>query len=348
MAYARLAARHFRAEHHEHYVTPEEVVDAIPRVAAYYDQPFGNSSAVPAFICARLAREAGVATLLAGDGGDELFGGNTRYARQKLFAAYDGVPRPLRTLLVEPLLLGVPGVARLPLARKAASYVAQARTPMPERLEAWNLLARLGPAEVLDAELLARVTPHAAVRDMRGTWAACEARHLVNRMLAYDWKYTLADNDLPKVRETARAAGVAARFPLLDDALVDFSLRLDPAWKLKGLRLRWFFKEALRGFLPDQILAKKKHGFGLPFGVWLASTPRLREFAESSLATLRGRGIVRDAFLDRLIGEVLGRHPAYYGEMVWVLMMLEQWLDLRGAAREPPAAAADRYAHGTA
>jgi asparagine synthase (glutamine-hydrolysing) len=348
MAYARIAARHFRTEHHEHYVTPDELVDAIPLVAAYYDQPFGNSSAVPAFICARLGKAAGAGLLLAGDGGDELFGGNSRYAKQRVFGAYAHLPGPLRAALLEPLLLRVPGVARLPLARKAASYVQQARVPMPDRMNTYNLLMRLGPENVLEPEFLARVTPQTVARQMRGTWESCEASSLVNRMLCYDWKYTLADNDLPKVRVTAAAAGVAVRFPLLDDALVDFSLRLDPELKLKGLRLRWFFKEALRGFLPDEILAKKKHGFGLPFGVWLTRHERLRGFVEASLATLRGRGIVRDDFIDRLVDDVLGRHPGYYGEMVWVLMMLGQWLDARHAAREPPSAPADRYAHGTA
>ncbi len=348
MAYARIAARHFRTEHHEHYVTPDELVDAIPQVAAHYDQPFGNSSAVPAFICARLAQDAGVGRLLAGDGGDELFGGNTRYAKQRVFAAYGHLPGAVRGALVEPLLLGVPGVAHLPLVRKAASYVRQARIPMPERMNTYNLLMRLGPGEVLEPAFLARVTPQTVERQMRGTWESCDAASLVNRMLCYDWKYTLADNDLPKVRETAAAAGVGVRFPLLDDALVDLSLRVPPEWKVRGLRLRWFFKEALRGFLPDEILAKKKHGFGLPFGVWLTRHERLRGFVEASLATLRGRGIVRDDFIDRLVADVVGRHPGYYGEMVWVLMMLGQWLDARRASSEPPPTPTDRYVHGTA
>src|SRR4029453_16815832 len=81
MAYARIAARHFGCEQHEYYVTPGDVVDAVPRIAASYDQPFGNASAIPTYYCAKLARESGISRLLAGDGGDELFGGNERYAK---------------------------------------------------------------------------------------------------------------------------------------------------------------------------------------------------------------------------------------------------------------------------
>jgi asparagine synthase (glutamine-hydrolysing) len=102
MAFARMAARHFGCEHHEYYVTPDDLVRDIPRVAAFHDQPFGNSSALPAYHCALRAREQGITRLLAGDGGDELFGGNTRYATQELFRPYHALPQWLRQGMLEP------------------------------------------------------------------------------------------------------------------------------------------------------------------------------------------------------------------------------------------------------
>jgi len=110
---------------------------------------------------------------------------------------------------------------------------------------------------------------------------------------------------------------------------VDFSLRLPTDYKLKGMKLRWFFKEALRGFLPDEVIAKKKQGFGLPFGVWLTRHDGLRQLAEDSLGSLGTRGIVRPDFVRRLLPELVPQHPGYYGEMVWILTMLEQWLRMR-------------------
>ena len=150
--------------------------------------------------------------------------------------------------------------------------------------------------------------------------------HLVNRMLAYDWKYTLADNDLPKVSGTTALAGMATAFPLLADEIIDFSMKLPDDYKLRGQQLRWFFKEALRGFLPDEILTKKKQGFGLPFGVWATRHAPLKALAVGSLNSLAQRGIVQPAFIKTLIEQRLPEHPGYYGEMVWILMMLEQWL----------------------
>ena len=124
---------------------------------------------------------------------------------------------------------------------------------------------------------------------------------------------------------------------MLDDHLLAFSLKLPTDYKLKGRKLRWFFKEALRGFLPDEILTKKKQGFGLPFGVWANTHPTLKTLATDSLLSLTARGIVRADFVRTLLTQRLPEHPGYFGEMVWILMMLEQWL----AAKAPSFKMAD-------
>lgn len=326
IGYARIAARHFGTRHHEYYVTPADLVRSIPQVAAAYDQPFGNSSALPAYYCATLAREDGVDKILGGDGGDELFGGNTRYARQKVFDAYRHVPAWLRSGVVEPLLLGPAATRRIPLARKARSYVEQAQLPMPSRLHTYNLLERIGLERILTRSFLAAVDERAMAASEAAEYARCSAGSLVDRMLCLDWKYTLADNDLPKVVGTCGLAGMDVGFPLLNEDLVEFANALPAREKVKGLTLRHFFKAALRDFLPAEIIAKKKHGFGLPFGPWLVKDAALRGLATRTLESLRTRGIVRAEFIDELLAQRVHEHAAYYGELVWVMMMLEQWL----------------------
>jgi asparagine synthase (glutamine-hydrolysing) len=323
MEYARAAAAHFGTVHREYYVTPQDVVAALPRVAATYDQPFGNASAVPTLYCAQLGQADGVARMLGGDGGDELFGGNARYAKQYLFSIYDRLPRALRSGLIEPVVSALPDA--MPHLNKLRSYVRQASIPMPERLESYNLLFRLGLDNVFSADFLALVNVGQPIADLTAVYQRVQAASLVNRMLALDWKYTLADNDLPKVVQMCELAGVEPAFPLLDDALVEFSGRLPPNLKLRGTKLRYFFKEALRGFLPDQIIAKRKQGFGLPFGVWLRSYQPLQTFAKQQLNDLRARRIIRPELISELTSLHLDRHAGYYGTMVWVLMMLELW-----------------------
>jgi len=330
MEFARLASKHFGTEHHEYYVTPDDLVRGIPSVAASCDQPFGNSSLLPSYYCAKMARDDGVSTLLAGDGGDELFGGNSRYAKQRIFGWYQHVPVLVREKLMEPLL-ATRAAAAVPLTRKAGSYVEQARSPMPDRLQLYNLIMRLGVDDILTPAMLAQVDTSAPLQLQRAVWADAQGGSHLNQELAFDWRFTLADSDLPKVRYATELAGVAVGFPMLDSRLLDFSLKLPTAYKLKNLTLRWFFKEALRGFLPDEILAKKKQGFGLPFGVWANNTPNLKAMARDSLNSLADRGIVRREFIETLLKQRLPEHPGYFGEMVWILMMLEQWL----AAKAP-------------
>ena len=325
MEYARIAARRYGTEHHEYYVTPDDLVRDITHVASSYDQPFGNSSALPAYHCALLAREKGVTRILAGDGGDELFGGNSRYANQRIFDWYQHVPRTLRTGLMEPFFK-IGAVSRTPLLKKGSGYIRQANTPLPDRLQIFNLLRRLGFGDVLTPAFMAQIDVDSVLAQQRQVWAAANADHEIDRHLAYDWRFTLAESDLPKVRGTTALAGLEVGFPMLDDDLLAFSLRLPPDYKLKGGRLRWFFKEALRGFLPDEIIAKKKQGFGLPFGVWMIRHDGLRKLATDSLNGIVARGIVQPAFARDLLQIHMPEHPHYYGTMVWILMMMEQWL----------------------
>jgi len=327
--YARIAAKACGAEHHEYFVTPDDVVEAVPRIAASMDQPFGNASVVPAYYCALLARDHGVDLMLGGDGGDELFGGNERYQKQLLFALYDGLPRWLRLGLLEP---GSALMPPLPLLRKVKSYINQARMGMPARMESYNLLGRIGPSNILTAAFLENVSRDQPLSLIEHVYRNVHADGVINRMLGRDFQFTLADDDLVKVRGACRLAGVDVAFPFLDDAIVDLSLTLPEDWKVTRKALRPFFKEALSDRLPPEVIGKQKHGFGLPFGVWLSKHRGLRRLASDSLESLAERGIVRKAFLTELLSARLDEHGAYYGTLVWVLMMLEQWLQAQSSA----------------
>ena len=336
MDFARVAVRHFGTRQVEYYVTADDVVNAIPLIAQTYDQPFGNSSAVPTYYCARLAHSEGLRVMLAGDGGDELFGGNQRYADQYVFSLYSRVPTVLRKGLLEPVS-SLPGASNVLPLRKLGSYIAQASVPMPGRLQSYNAFSRFGPRSIFTPDLLAQVDVELPGALEEQTYNGAAAESLINRMLALDWKFTLADNDLRKVGSMCEAAGVEVRYPLLDEELVDFSLRLPPRYKLKGTQLRWFFKRALEDFLPPEIISKKKHGFGLPFGNWAREHPGLRALAYDSMTSLKSRGVIAPAFIDRMVDAHRNEHAAYYGTQIWVLMMLEQWfqahVDRRSQAR---------------
>ncbi len=329
MEYARIAARHFSTNHHEYYVTPDDVVTAIPQVAAIFDQPFGNASAIPAYYCARMAKEDGLDRILGGDGGDELFGGNERYARQYIFSLYEYLPAILRKKALEPWAARVSGKTQQPLLRKMYRYIEQASTPMPARMETYNLLLQHGPDSVFTAEFLETVDTKYPELLLDQTYRRTHAKSLTNRMLAYDWKITLADNDLPKVVKACELAQIDVAFPLISDEILAFSLQLKPDYKVKGTKLRYFFKEALRDFLPNEIITKQKHGFGLPFGIWLQEHAQLKALAADSLSDLKSRHFIRTDYIDALLDQHLKEHASYHGTMIWILMMLECWYKSR-------------------
>ncbi|MDN5851178.1 MAG: asparagine synthetase B, partial [Nitrococcus sp.] len=165
MEYARATAQHFGNPAHEYYVTPDDVAEAIPQITAAYDEPFGNSSVIPAYLCAKMAAAEGVDRLLAGDGGDELFAGNARYAKQLLFERYEHVPRALRAWLVAPLAGYLPD--RPLLLAKTRSYIQQAQVPLPERLQAYNFLHRIPPEQIFEPDFLAGIDREAPLRLQR-------------------------------------------------------------------------------------------------------------------------------------------------------------------------------------
>jgi len=319
MEYARATAAHFKVNLHEYYVTPADVLQAIPLIAQTYDEPFGNASAIPAYYCAKFARELGMTRLLAGDGGDEIFAGNSRYAKQKVFDLYRHVPGFAKTIL-EPVAYNLP-----PL-RKVKSYIEQAKIAMPDRMETYNFLHRTPLADIFSEGFLKQIDPDLPVQNLRYTYNRASSDDLIKQMLFLDGKFTLADNDLRKVNRMCELAGVEVQYPMLQENLIEFAAVISSKWLMKGFELRSFYRESLQNFLPKETLAKSKQGFGLPFGVWMSNDKALKQFAEANLEGIEKRGFLNPAYIKKLIQLHQDGHASYYGVMIWLLIMLEQWL----------------------
>jgi asparagine synthase (glutamine-hydrolysing) len=325
IGFARTTAEHFHTNHKELSLTSRDAHDAIPKIIEYFDEPFANSSAIGAYHCARFAQESGVTTLLAGDGGDELFAGNERYATDKRFAIYNKIPALMRKSLIEPIAGLLPhGESLLSLPCR---YVRRANIPLPLRIFSYHLLFSLPPEEVFEAGFLEQVPPSNWLNIATDHFRSATAESDLNRLLYLDMKMTLADNDLRKVLGTAEMAGVRARFPLLDHRLVELSGQLPAQLKLRGFEKRFIFKEAMKDILPHKVLRKKKHGFGVPVALWFLRDPRLNTYLTDVLsdARTRQRGYFRPAFLDRLLRLHRGKDAHFYGETLWYLLVLELW-----------------------
>jgi asparagine synthase (glutamine-hydrolysing) len=325
---ARSLARLLGTAHKERAIGAAEVADAIARLAAGFDQPLGDPAAVAVLYGAALARADGVQRLLGGHGAAELFGARPHYSQQARLSQYEKIPSALRQTLVEPLLFQLAGgVGGAPL-RRARSYIEQAMTGLPGRLQAGNPLHGYGSAEVFETAFLAGVDPTAPAALLSQSWWLSDGASQVSQLIALDLQYALADVQLPSMAKACELSGLEAGLPYLADAVVAFAARLTPRQKLDGVKSIPFFRDAVRSLLPRR--AAQQHGTAaMPFGLWLQSEPRMRSLALDSLSDLKRRAIVRPAFIDTLLAARVAEHPAYHGRMVWLLMMLEQWFSQR-------------------
>jgi asparagine synthase (glutamine-hydrolysing) len=326
--YARLAAKTFKADAHEYFVQPQDVVDAMPVLGAAFDEPFGNASAVPCYLCAKVARANGTEILYAGDGGDELFAGNERYATQRLFDYYFSIPAFLRSGLVEPAVFGLGKLTKSVYVSKAGKYIKRANLGYPDRLYSYGIFTIVPMSELFDEAFLSdgikSYNPHEATQRY---YHEAPARSELDRQLYIDLKITISDNDLIKVVRTAEWAGITARFPFLDHRVAEFAATVPAKIKMEGRRLRSFFKDAYSDLLPEAIRAKKKHGFGLPIPVWLRTDRQLNEMMHELLLSPRSlrRGYFRRATLERIIKLHQTDQTSFYGTLIWNLMMIELW-----------------------
>jgi len=302
------------------------VLETVPRIAEIYDEPFANSSALPAYLCALQAKRAGVDLLLAGDGGDELFAGNSRYLYDRVFDRYALLPSGLRRGILEPLIDRARWIEQVPILRKAGNYVRLARASVVERLCSDNIFRHFSAGEIFASAFLDQIDQSLPLRFADEIFGSAGAASKIQSMMFLDLRLTLADSDLRKVGRMCELAGVRVRFPFLDDELAEFSGQISAGALMRNGALRGFYKSALKDLLPGEILSKPKKGFGLPYTALLASYAPLNDLACDSLQSLKARAWFTPAFLDGMIRITRSEEPSQISGLVWDLMVLEHWL----------------------
>ena len=335
LEYAHIATKQFGSLHNEIRVGPDDAFRILPKIVDLYDEPYANSSVIPTYFCQLLGVEKGQKVMLAGDGGDELFGGNEHYRTDRVYQLYHRIPGALRRGFIDPLVSLIPSSA--PAIGKVRRYVQSSNTPNPDRYSRWMMLQYFPPAEILGAEMPFKNGHGDLLSVARAHYQAAKAKSELNRLLYLDVKMVLGDNDLPKVVRASELAGMTVRFPFLDHPLAEFSGRIPSDLKLKGFEKRYLFKKATENLLPKAILQKKKHGFGLPMSMWLKSDPKIRGLAEDVLHDPRTcqRGYVRREFIEHLFTSMDRDNSTFYGDVLYSFLMLELWYRRHAEVQAP-------------
>jgi asparagine synthase (glutamine-hydrolysing) len=342
MHYARIASERYRTVKDEYYVTSADVADALPLIVSAFDEPFANSSVIPTYFCALRAKAAGVKVMLGGDGGDEIFGGNSRYSGN--YKDFSRFPKPVEWAMAL-AVAATPPAARKGFVLKAANYLARKGAPLHQRIHAYDLSYYLGDASAIFAPEFLAGGAFLRPQDVaERILAKSDAADELDRYMYHDLKNTLMDNDLRKVNTVTELAGVQVRYPFLDPALVEFTGLIPPDLKVRNGALRYLYKQAFKDFLPDEIINKTKHGFGLPVVRWMMRPGRLNEMLRDALfdGRLEARGIFRKGFLEGLYKRAQTDKATYFGSYLYYIFFLELWMrgHVDGAAAKAPGAAA--------
>ncbi len=325
LAYARLVAERFGTEHHELVVRPDAAA-VLPKLAWHYDEPFGDSSAVPTYYVAQMTRRD-VTVALNGDAGDENFGGYDRYVANLLAASFDGWPgsAAVRRLIQHGLRWWKPAGRRTSLLYRARRFL-DGLTEAPERRYARWFCHFYGDRkdELLAPDFRASLDGEDALEILLAAYRESDAPDFPDATLGVDVALYLPDDLLVKVDIASMAHSLEARSPFLDHEFMEFAATIPSDLKVRGRTKKYILKRALADLLPAEILHRPKMGFGVPIDHWLRQ--ELREMAYDTLLAPRclDRGYFRPETLRRLLDEhTRGRANWHY--LLWTLLMLELW-----------------------
>ncbi len=316
---ARQVARRYDTDHHELVVSPD-VAELMPKLAAAFDEPFADSSAVPTYLVSELAARH-VKVVLSGEGGDELFGGYEVYSAD-LLAARIG-PSAAR---LAPLVERLPSSdARVSLEYRAKRFVRAAARPPLERHHGWKEI--FSGQERHDLLTPPWRDPAAdPLRGWRARFAETEGAPLLARLQDVDLGIYLADDLLVKTDRMSMTHSLEARVPFLDPVVAELALALPTRHKVRGFSKKRMLRQAAAPFIPEAILRARKRGFSIPAAAWLRG--ELEPFAREVLAPtqIAAQGYFDPATVGRLLDDHVARR-ADNSRQIWGLMSFSLWAD---------------------
>ena len=333
--YAKAVARHLGTEHTELYVTPDQAMAVVPKLPQLYDEPFSDSSQIPTFLVAQLARQH-VTVSLSGDAGDELFGGYERYdwarqiwnrvgwmpypARRLGASLLEALPQGLLSRGLKPLKRWLPEAAlrRDPgeLAQRVAGYLKVRR---PEDMYR-RLVSHWRPEDGLVLGAQAPLTPLSDPAQ----WPSFS--NLFQRMMYFDLLTYLPDDILVKVDRAAMAVSLESRIPLLDHRVVEMAWRIPLSMKVKQGKGKWLLRRLLYKYVPPELVERPKKGFGVPIDHWLRGP--LKDWAAELLAPQRiqSQGYLNPVVVQRAWQEHQEQIKDWH-YWLWDLLMFQLWLE---------------------
>ncbi|MBN2443779.1 MAG: asparagine synthase (glutamine-hydrolyzing) [Spirochaetales bacterium] len=326
--FAKIVADQIGTHHHEIRVTPEKVLDLLPKYLTYIDEPYADGSAIPTFLLAECAKDY-ITVLLSGEGGDEVYAGYDTYAAYKVRSLYRNlVPGFLRKGVIKPLVHLLPvSDKKLSLEFKAKRFTEGAELDVPTSHFFWRA--------VLSPDVKREVVSgfdrfkdfHSSEEFFINAYKHCNAKDDLNRLMYLEFSYHLPDDLMIKNDRMTMAHSIEARVPFTDTDLVRFLATVPVKHKMKGMRKKHLLRKGLEGLLPQNILDKKKVGLEMPYSRWFRT--ELRDLAEDTMSEerLEKTGL----FNGKKIRLLWDEHMALkkdHGRFFWGLLNYMLWYDV--------------------
>ncbi|QDU26993.1 Asparagine synthetase [glutamine-hydrolyzing] 1 [Anatilimnocola aggregata] len=330
--YAERVAKHLGTDHQTLRVDPD-AVRVLPQLAYHYDEPFGDSSAVPTWYVSQLTREH-VTVALSGDGGDELFAGYPRYRAAALGGWFDRVPM-IRSLFAANLWQSLPSSGRQKSRVRQFKRFASSLSLTPERryLDWISIFNEARRGELYNEDFLAQLPNSDPAGFLLAAWKRTKGRDPISAASLTDLVTYLPCDLMTKVDIASMAHGLEIRAPFLDHRLVEFAAGLPVKFKHRNRRGKWLLKRAFGELLPNEVWQRPKMGFGVPLDHWFRNElrPLVRE-------TLLDGQCTTQWFRREAISELIEDHEQRrfdHSARIWSLLMLELWLREWGGPQIP-------------
>lgn len=322
LEYARIVSQHLNTVHHELIITANMVAQDLPKIAWHYDEPVGDAAIINNYYLSREARKY-VKVVVAGEGGDELFGGYDHYKIGLRCFNFFKMP-PWMRKTAKAILNLTPGKGNINTAgdrfHRLASFFCQ---PTFENAHLYmittmsdteiNYLTKLGCQEI--DELI--IAPSAMTSPL-------------NKMLALDCKNLLPEKFLMKADKATMANSIEERLPLLDKEIIEFAFSVPPRLKIKNGQEKYVLRKAVEDLLPPQIVSRKKMGFDTPVAYWLKN----RQLREMVIDKLSNGELISTYFKKEAVSQIVKNleqgnvNKAYQASVIWTIFALELWYDI--------------------
>jgi len=317
LPHARRVAQHLGTDHHEFVVRPD-ALGILDRVVWHFDEPFADPSAIPTWYVSEMARRH-VTVVLSGDGGDELFGGYTRYQTHPRVASFDRLAPGIGRAVAGAAWRALPHGAR---GKNFLRHVA--RDAQGRYIDSVTFFHADEREALLSPALRAELDDWDSENYFRRPFERFGHLPVAAQMMSFDFETYLADDCLVKVDRMSMAHSIESRVPLLDHLVVEFAASLPASLKMPGGRLKHLLRRLAFTLVPSEILDRPKQGFGVPIAHWFRGELRdaFGDIVGSSLT--RQRGYFEPAFVERLLAEHLGGRRDHSWKL-WQLLVFELW-----------------------